>query len=68
MFHDKRIHGKPAAAAPKRQGRQFMFRGVRRINIWQHLPAPELGSAPDDWKVTGEDLRGAMGRFSATYD
>lgn len=67
MFHDKRIHGK-RAAAPKRQAVPFMLRGVRKINLWQHLPAPQLGTVADDWKATGDDLGGAMSRFSATCD
>jgi hypothetical protein len=67
MFHDKRIHGKQAAA-PKRQGRTFMLRGARKINLWQHLPRPELGSVADDWKTTGDSLRAAMSRFAATCD
>jgi hypothetical protein len=64
MFHDKRIHGKPAKA-PKRQGPQLMLKGVRKINLWQHLPKPALGSTADDWKATGDDLRGAMSQFAA---
>ena len=66
MFHDKRIHGKKAD--PKRQRRQFMLRGARKISLWQHLPEPKLGSVADDWKATGEDLREAMNQFAATCD
>jgi len=67
MFHDTRIHGK-RTKAPKRQSLQFMLRGARKINLWQHLPAPELGSVADDWKSTGDDLRRAMSCHAATCD
>lgn len=67
MFHDMRVHGKKAD--PKRQHRwQIMFRGARKINLWQHLPEPQLGSVADDWKATGDDLRRAMNQIAATCD
>jgi hypothetical protein len=66
MFHDKRIHG--SKADPKRVRRQLMLRGVGKISLWQHLPKPELGSAADDWKATGDDLRSAMSEFATPCD
>lgn len=67
MFHDKRIHGKHAKV-PKRQAGQFMLKGARKINIWQHLPKPVLGTVADDWKATGDSLRCAMRQYHASCD
>lgn len=58
MFHDKLMHG--AATERKRQRRKLMLSGARKINLWQHLPKPVLGTTDDDWKAVGDDLRRAM--------
>ena len=39
MFHEAHSRQK---ADPKRQRRQYMLMGARKISSWQHRPRPEL--------------------------
>lgn len=57
-FHDKRIQS--ASIGKKSARRQLMLRGARKINLWQRLPAPVLGTTADDWAEVGSDVRTAM--------
>ncbi len=61
-FHDRRIDAARKVKAFRK--RRLMKQGALTLNIWNTMPVIKLGTAADDWRAVGADMRRAMSQYA----
>lgn len=61
-FHDKRLRADRKVQAFRRK--RLMKEGALTLNLWNAMPVIAVGTAADDWRTVGVDLRNAINTYA----